>query len=131
MLSFLLSFRRPTTKHTRALSEETPCYLHSRKHDKFLTTQQVITSLYWIPPSTKLQFVGQYHLLWHATVCSLWIFHACTMPKMCSAMTWVLGRTMVTTSNSAVLRRMVQLHLMKRLGHQHTIAPTSSLESTM
>ena len=52
MLSSLLSFRRPTTKHAPALSEDSPCYLHSNekipifsKHDKFLTTQQVITSL--------------------------------------------------------------------------------------
>ena len=52
MQSFLLSFRKPTTKHTRALSEDSPCYLHSNekipifsKHDKFMTMQQVIASL--------------------------------------------------------------------------------------
>ena len=132
MLSSLLSFRRPTTKHTPALSEDSPCYLHSNekipvfsKHDKFLTTQQVITSL--LDPSLDKTSISQ------AVPFSVACHSVFVVDLSCldSPMTWVLGRTMDTSSNGAVLRRMAQLHFTERWGYRHTIACTSSLESTM
>ena len=104
MLSSLLSFRRPTTKHTPALSEDSPCYLHSNekipvfsKHDKFLTTQQVITSL--LDPSLDKTSISQ------AVPFSVACHSVFVVDLSCldSPMTWVLGRTMDTSSNGAVM----------------------------